>query len=128
MECTSASWERLARTINWTIDNVDHGKRPVARSVSICSSKRSILFRTPDAVGPENDLRFQATQSVHDVAVAPHASRQALLGLGSDDMWNAEQIHDPLEYWADDRTILIVAAVQPARFASSFRSPRISFR
>jgi hypothetical protein len=37
------------------------------------------------------------------------------------------QIHDPLEYWAHGRAILIVAAARPARLASSFRSPRIIF-
>ena len=58
---------------------------------------------------PQDDLRSQAKQSARGVAVAPHASRRALLGPGSDDIWHAEQIHDSLEYWADDRTILIAA-------------------
>jgi hypothetical protein len=66
-------------------------------------------FAAQTQLGLRNDLRFQARQNIHDFAVAPHASRQALLGLGSDDMWHAEQIHDPLEYWSDDRKILIAA-------------------
>jgi hypothetical protein len=53
-------------------------------------------FAAQTQLGLKNDLRSQAKQSAPGVAVAPHASRQALLGQGSDDTRHAEQIHDRL--------------------------------
>jgi hypothetical protein len=67
--------------------DVDHGKRAFR---SVLPTPR-FSFAAQRQLSSKNDLRSQATQSVHDVAVAPHASRQALLGLGSDDTWHAER-------------------------------------